>query len=57
MWLLEELLGRLAEIVDESDDGVLLERIFDAVNVHVALVEERVEEVDGLDDGRPLPNL
>jgi hypothetical protein len=57
VWLLEELLGRLAEIVDESDDGVLLERILDAVNVHVALVEERVEEVDGLDDGRPLPNL
>jgi hypothetical protein len=57
VWLLEELLGRLAEIVDESDDGVLLERIFDAVNVHVSLVEERVEEVDGLDDGRPLPNL
>jgi hypothetical protein len=36
--LLEELLGRLAEIVDESDDVVLLERILDAVNVHVALV-------------------
>jgi hypothetical protein len=52
--LLEELLGRLAKIVDESDDGVLLERILDAVNVHAALIEERVEEVHGLDGRRPL---
>ncbi len=35
-------------------NGVLVERILDAVIVHVALVEERVEEVDGLDGRQPL---
>ena len=54
MRFLEQLFGRLSEIVDESDDGVFLQRIFDAVNVHVALVKERMEQIDGLHGGRPL---
>ena len=40
---------RLAEIVDESNDGVLLQRIFDTINVHVDFVEKRMEEVGGFD--------
>jgi hypothetical protein len=46
MRLFEQLFRRLAEIVDESNDGVLLQRIFDAINVHVAFVEKRMEEVE-----------
>ena len=42
MRFLEQLFGRLSEIVDESDDGVFLDQIFDAVNVHVALLKERI---------------
>ena len=48
------LFGNLAEVVDESDDGRLLQRVFDAVDVDVALVEEIVEHVDGVDGARTL---
>ena len=54
MRFLEKLFGCLSEIVDESDDGVFLQRIFDAVNVHVILEKEWMEQIDGLHGGRPL---
>ena len=49
MRLFEQLFRRLAKIVDESNDGVLLQRIFNTINVHVAFVEKRMEEVGGFD--------
>ena len=48
MGLLEELLGDLSEVVDESDGGVALEGVLDGEDVDVALVEEVVEDVDGV---------
>ena len=54
MRFLEELLGNLAKVVDETDGGVLLERIGDAVDVDVAFVEEVVKDVDGLEGGLAL---
>ena len=54
MGLLEELFGNLAEVVDEADGGVFLERVRDAVDVDVALVEEMVKDVDGFEGGLAL---
>ena len=48
MGLLEELLGDLAKVVDEADGGVALEGVLDGEDVDVALVEEVVEDVDGV---------
>lgn len=42
------LFRNLSKVVDESNDSVFLEWIFNRVNVNVALVEEVVEDVDGL---------
>ena len=39
------LRGHLAKVVDDPDEGVLLERVVDAVDVDVAFVEEIVEDV------------
>ena len=50
----EELLGNLTEVVDESDDGGLLERIRDAVDVDVTFVKQIVEDVHRLHCSRPL---
>lgn len=49
MRFLKELLGNLAEIVNEADGGVLLERVGDAVDVDVALVKEMMKDVDCLE--------
>ena len=54
VWLLEELLGDLAKVVDEADGGVFLEWVVDAVDVDVALVEEMVEYVCCVHRSRPL---
>ena len=42
------LLRDLPEIVDEADDGILLEWVVDVVDVDVAFVEEMMENVDGV---------
>lgn len=42
------LFGNLPKVVDEADGGRLLERVVDVVDVDLALVEEVVEDVDGL---------
>ena len=49
MRFLKELLGNLTEVVDETDGGVFLERIRDAVDVDVAFVKEMVKDVDRLE--------
>ena len=54
MRLLEELFGDLAEVVDEADGGVPLEGILDGEDVNVSLVEEVVEDVDGVGGGGAL---
>ena len=41
----KELGWNLAEVVDESDGGVSLERVLYTEDVHLAFVEKRVEEV------------
>ena len=42
------LFGYLTKVVDEANDGVLLERIINTVDVHIALVEEMVEDIDSV---------
>ena len=46
MRLLEELLGDLAEVVDEADDGVLLQWVFNAVRFqfHISNIRGRSKE-------------
>lgn len=49
MRLLEQLFGYLTEVVDESNDGVALERIVDLVYIDGALVEEMMKHIAGVD--------
>ncbi len=43
----------LTEVVDEADCCVFLERVVDAEDVDVALVEEVVKDVDGVHGALP----
>ena len=49
MRFLEELFGDLAKVVNETDGGVFLERIRDAVDIDVAFVKEMMKDVDGFE--------
>ena len=44
----------MSEVVDEADGGRLFQRVVDVVDVHLALVEEVVEDVDRLHGRRAL---
>ncbi len=61
-WLLgrvglpEQLFRDLAKVVNETDSGVSLQRIRNAEDVDVALVEEWMKNVDGLDCSGTLKN-
>lgn len=48
------LFGNLPKVVDEADGGRLLQRVVDVVDVNLSLVEEVVEDVDGLHGWRAL---
>ncbi len=48
MRLLEQLFRYLAEVVDEADGGVALQRVVNRENIDVALVEEMVKHVGHL---------
>lgn len=43
-----DLFGDLTEVVDEADGGRLFERVVDVVDVHLALVEQVVEDIHRL---------
>lgn len=51
---LRYLLGDLPEVVDEANGGSLLQWVVDVVDVHLALIEEVVEDIDSLHGGWPL---
>lgn len=42
------LLGNLAKVVDEPNGGCLLQGVVDVVDVHLALIEKVVEDVDSV---------
>ena len=46
--LIKYLFWNLAKVVDESNDGVFLQGISDAVDVHIPLIEQVVEDVHSL---------
>lgn len=46
MWLPEQLLRNLTEIVDEADRSILLQRVIDVVNVNIAFVKQMMEHID-----------
>ena len=48
MWFFEQLFRYLSEIVDESNGGVLLERVIDGINVDISLIEQVMEYIDSL---------
>ena len=55
MRFLEKLLGNLAKVVYEANNGVLFDRIYvSVVDVDVSLVEQMVEDIDGVDCGLTL---
>ena len=49
MRFLEQLFGYLSKVVNEPDSGVSLKWILDAEDVNVALIEEVVVHVHGVD--------
>ena len=48
------LFWNLAEIVDKADSGIPPQRVLNTVDVHVALVEQVMEDVDRLHGRRTL---
>lgn len=49
-----DLFGDLAEVVDEANGGRLFQGVVDVVDVHLALVEEMVEDIYSLHCWRAL---
>ena len=45
VWRYTYLLRDLPKVIDESDGGVLLERVVDAVDVYVTFIEEMMEDI------------
>lgn len=48
------LTRNLTKVIDEANDGILSERIIDAVNINIAFIEQMVEHIDFFHSNRPL---